>query len=258
MPNLLKNFLDQLYILNSFDKNRIKIFPYAYRELNRLKSISFNQNPSPWFKNDSKSLKICMLNCAGLRAHIKDIRSDPCLNKADVLNFVETSLDKTSTTDDLQIDGYFSHFLKVSRGKGIATFVRGNSLAVEKNFVENGVQISKYTSKDLILVVVYRSQNGNIGTLLEILSELFVEMKSILIVGDFNICNRKKPDNAVKETLLKEGFQLLIKESTQIMGGHIDHAYWRNFGDSFANPCFERYSPYFSDHDALCVTMKRE
>ena len=196
-----------------------------------------------------------MLNCAGLRAHIKDIRSDPCLNKADVLNFVETSLDKNSATDDLQIAGYESNFLKVSRGKGIASFVKGNSLAIEKNFVENGIQISKYTSSDLIIVVVYRSQNGNIRTLLEILSEVFAEMKSILIFGDFNICNKKNSENAVKVTLIKEGFQLLIKESTQIMGGHIDHAYWRNFEDFFVNPSIERYSPYFSDHDALCISL---
>ena len=255
----MKTFLDQLYILNSFDKKKIKIFPHAFKELNRLKSISFNKNPTPWFQNDSKSLKFCMLNCAGLRAHIRDIRCDPCLNNADVLNFVETSLDKNSSTDDLQIDGYCSNFLKISRGKGIASFVKeGNSFAFGDNFVENGVQISKYSSSDLILVVVYRSQNGNIRSLLKNLSELFVEKKSILIYGDFNICNKRNTNNELKATLLKEGFELLIKESTQILGGHIDHAYWRNLENDFEEPTIERYSPYYSDHDALCITLKKK
>ena len=240
------------------DKKKIKINFNALKELKRLKSISFNENPSPWFKNDEKSVKICMLNCAGLRPHIRDIRCDPSLEKADVMSFVEISIEKNSATDDVQIEGYFSNILKVSKGKGIATFVKEKSVSFEKNFVENGIQVSKHSSIDLILAIVYRSQNGNIGTLLEILSQLFVEKKSTLIVGDFNICNFKKPNNAVKATLLDKGFQLLINESTQILGGHIDHAYWKNFEDVFEKPIIERYSPYYSDHDALCLTLKRK
>ena len=199
-----------------------------------------------------------MLNCAGLRPHIRDIRCDPSLAKADIMSFVEISLDKNSVTEDVQIEGYFSNFLKVSRGKGIVTFVKEKCLSFEKNFVENGIQVSKHSSSDLVLAVVYRSQNGNVGTLLEILSEIFVEKKSILILGDFNICNYKKPNNAVKATLSDNGFQLLINESTQILGGHIDHAYWNNFEDLFEEPIIERYSPYYSDHDALCLTLKRK
>ena len=199
-----------------------------------------------------------MLNCAGLRPHIRDIRCDPSLSKADVMSFVEISLDKNSATEDVQIEGYFSNFLKVSRGKGIVTFVKEKCLSFEQNFVENGIQVSKLSSSDLILAIVYRSQNGNVGTLLEILSQLFVEKKSVLIMGDFNICNQKKPNNAVKTTLLDKGFQLLINESTQILGGHIDHAYWKNFKDLFEKPIIERYSPYYSDHDALFLTLNRK
>ena len=81
-----------------------------------------------------------MLNCAGLRPHIKDIRCDPSLTKADVMSFVEISLEQNSPTHDLQIEGYLSNFQKVSRGKGIVTFVKENSLSFEKNFVENGIQ----------------------------------------------------------------------------------------------------------------------
>ena len=244
--------------MDTFDCKKIKIFPYALSELKRLKSNSINENPSPWFKKEEESLKICMLNCAGLRPHIEDIRLDPCLTKADVMHFVETSLEKNSATDCLHIDGYTANFLKIARGKGIATFVRKNVFQLDQNFVENGIQVSKFTSSELTLVTVYRSQNGNVGALLEILSENFEERKAVLITGDFNICNKKKPDNAVKTTLLKNGFQLLINESTQILGGHIDHAYWRDSEELFVNPQIERYSPYYSDHDALCTTLKKK
>ena len=254
----LKNLcLDQLIILDSLDKKKIKIFSHSLRELNRLRSVSVNENPSQWFKENTSSLKICMLNCAGLRCHIKDIRNDPCLMKANIMHFVETSLEKNSTVDDLQIDRYLSNFLKISRGKGITTFLQGNSLTFEKNFVEHGIQVMKYTSFDLTLVAVYRSQNGNIGTLLEFLSDIFEERKAVLITGDFNICNEKKPNNAVKTTLLEKGFKLLMNEFTQNLGGFIDHAYWRDSQKFYENPSIERYSPYFSDHDALCISLKK-
>ena len=199
-----------------------------------------------------------MLNCAGLKPHIEDIRCDAFLKKADIIHFVETSLGPNSSVDDLQIDGYLADFLKISRGKGIATFKKESLVTFEQNFVENGIQVMKYTSSELTIVAVYRSQNGNIGTLLEFLSVLFSERKAVLITGDFNICNKKKPDNAVKITLLKNGFQLLINESKQILGGHIDHAYWRDSEKCFETPYFERYSPYFSDHDALCISLKKK
>ena len=45
------------------------------------------------------------------------------------------------------------------------------------------------------------------------------------------------------------------KEPTQTMGGFIDHAYWKDNQNCWESPKFERYSPYFSDHDALCITL---
>ena len=39
------------------------------------------------------------------------------------------------------------------------------------------------------------------------------------------------------------------------MGGHIDHVYWRNVGNMWTDPEIERYSPYYTDHDASCITL---
>ena len=81
---------------------------------------------------------------------------------------------------------------------------------------------------------------------------------AVLIVGDFNICNNKKKNNAIRTTLLDKRFKLLVEESTQIMGGFIDHAYWKGDEELWETPCLERYSPYYSDHDALCISLKRK
>ena len=250
--------IDQLFIYESFDPKKIRVSPDALKELSRLKMISYNLNPSIWRDGKNNRFKVAMLNCAGLKAHITDIRRDDFLLNATVLQLVETSLDNNADTSDLEINGYLPHFLNIARGKGQAIYMKENSAIFERQFVENGIQISKLFSSSLILITVYRSQHGNLGTLLEILSASFSDKETVLITGDFNLCNRKKSNNVIKTTLVKKGFKLLIEESTQIMGGSIDHAYWKDEEELWEMPVIERYSPYYSDHDALCISLKKK
>ena len=250
--------LEQIYILDKFDIKKIKLFPHALKELKRLRSISFNENPTPWFKKKEDSLKVCTLNCAGLKSHFEDIKFDQCLLEADVLQFIETSLLKNSDTSTLQLDGYTSHFLNISKGKGLATYVKNDIVMFDEDCTDNGIQITKFCSNSITLISVYRSQNGNIGSLLELLNNLISGEDAVLIAGDFNLCNNKRPNNAIISFMEKTGFQLLVNEPTQMMGGFIDHAYWRDNESSWETPQFERYSPYFSDHDALCITLLKK
>ena len=251
--------LEQIFILDKLDGKKIKNFPHALKELDRLKSISYNENPTQWCKKkEDENLKVCMLNCAGLKCHFEDIKSDTFLLQADVLHFVETSLSKDSETSALQLHGYIPHFVNVSRGKGIATYVKNNAAVHLQDCTEIGMQISTFCSDDLTLISVYRSQQGNIGSLLEFFEDLVSKERATLIMGDFNLCNKKKPNNAVKTYFEKNGFHLLVYDSTQIMGGSIDHAYWKDKENFWETPSLERYSLYFSDHDALCVTLKKK
>ena len=57
--------------------------------------------------------------------------------------------------------------------------------------------------------------------------------------------------------LLDHGFEQLVKEATHIRGGHINHAYFRDTARFFETPIIERYSPYYSYHDAVCLVLKR-
>ena len=72
------------------------------------------------------------------------------------------------------------------------------------------------------------------------------------------ICYMKIPNNQISKGLRGEGFQQLVKEPTHIMGGHIDHAYWKGDSTLWEEPALERYSPYYSDHDGLCITLTRK
>ena len=83
------------------------------------------------------------------------------------------------------------------------------------------------------------------------------DSKPTLITGDFNICLSNEPRNMITKLLLKKGFQKLIDEATHILGGHIDHAYWRDPTGVIKTPEVETYSPYYSDHDAILITLER-
>jgi len=78
--------IGQVFIIDEFDADKLYPSKKALRELDRMNSISFNQNPSLWDNKDIKALKILSLNCAGLKAHFKDIVADGKMNKADIIH----------------------------------------------------------------------------------------------------------------------------------------------------------------------------
>ena len=84
--------MDQVYIVNELKVNKIMMSTDALNELQRLEDISINRNPRFWMNGQQDVLRICSLNCAGLQAHIEDIKADQRLLKADILLFQETSL----------------------------------------------------------------------------------------------------------------------------------------------------------------------
>ena len=78
-----------------------------------------------------------------------------------------------------------------------------------------------------------------------------------LITGDFNVCLLRHPKNIITKSLEKLGYRQLIKEATHVLGGHIDHVYWRDPTDEMEDPWIEMYTPYYSDHDALLISIER-
>ena len=76
---------------------------------------------------------------------------------------------------------------------------------------------------------------------------------STLITGDFNICYSRNPKNRMSKGIETAGFKQLMKDPTHILGGHIDHVYWKAIDIDWKEPVLERYSPYYSDHDAACI-----
>ena len=86
--------------------------------------------------------------------------------------------------------------------------------------------------------------------------EQMIDMEQpTIITGDFNVCLQREARNLVTTALLDLGFQQHVKSPTHIRGGIIDHAYTRDPSLQLSNIHLTQYSPYYSDHDALCMSF---
>ena len=250
--------IEQVYILNEMNPSKIRTSTLALEETKRLATISMNSNPSPWQSIDKRDVKVLSLNCAGLRAHFKDIERDVMILKADIIHLIETSLEEGEESP-LELPGYECQLTSAGRGKGIATYYKVNVFTHELDSLTRNTQITKFSTENLDVINVYRSSDGNSVELLSKLIDMMTTGKAVLITGDFNICMMNHEKNRMsKELMENEKFTQLMTEPTHIQGGHIDHVYWRNFLDLWICPVVERYSPYYSDHDASCITITKK
>ena len=122
---------------------------------------------------------------------------------------------------------------------------------------ERTYYVAKFTGEDLDVISVYRSNIGNSSQLLKDLKILINHEKSTLIVGDFNACYNENFSNPLIKGILSMNFKQLVQQPTHIRGRLIDHAYIlnpKNDHEIFT----ERYSPYFTDHDAICITLRNK
>ena len=250
--------INQIYILNQLDGSKIRTSQIGLAETERLAKISLNANPTPWQMKNNEAFKVVSLNCAGLKAHFKDIATDSMIMNGDIIHLIETSLEEEEDSPLILLD-YDYHLTSSGRGKGIATYYKASKFQHQEDFKTANMQITKFTAENIDIVNVYRSSKGNSAELLIKLVEMITPMKSTIIAGDFNICFMNHSGNRMS-TGLKEGerFNQLMREPTHILGGHIDHIYWRDDDHMWMDPVVERYSPYYSDHDASCITLVKQ
>ena len=205
-----------------------------------------------------ESTKIAFVNCAGLIAHLADIRCDQKLLKANILHLDETHIGEDFDESSFTIEGFDSHFINIGNGKGVATY---RSSDIEANTLfhkEKKLQIVKVSMNGLDSINLYRSSNKSINETWESLNKMIDEGKATIVTGDFNICLNKYKTNILTSALNNIGFQQLQIEASHIMGGTIDHVYWRDPEGKWNKPSLEQCSPYYSDHDQFLITLTRK
>ena len=177
------------------------------------------------------------------------------LQNGDVLHLLETSLPADILNDDITIDGYRGRFINIRNGKGISTFIRNDIVSKQsQTVVKETLQIAKFVVGGIDSISVYRSSTHSIKELCGALENLVEEGKPTIISGDFNICSKKNGNNVVTSRLLEKGFKMMIQRPTHIQGGYIDHMYWLDRDDRY-EVNVEFYSPYWTDHDGLLMTI---
>ena len=117
------------------------------------------------------------------------------------------------------------------------------------------MQLTKFESSELDMIAVIRSEQGNSLELLEHIKDLITQDKNTAICGDFNICYLSTRNNRITKYLEGNGFKQLVKEATHIQGRLLDHFYIRLMQENTVKTSLLRYSPYYSDHDAICTTI---
>ena len=193
------------------------------------------------------------MNCMNLTNNYKDIITDPTLMESSIIALLETWLEENM---QFNIDGYTGHFNNIGPGKGIAMYTKDNTFLQTKCIKEKLMQLLKLESEDLEIIFIYRSEQGNTAELLQHIKDSITEDKTTVILGDFNICFNANQNNRISKYLETNKFQQLMSEATHIRGRHIDHFYFKEGKEHNKKPSIYRYSPYYSDHDAICVTLE--
>ena len=113
------------------------------------------------------------------------------------------------------------------------------------SFVDKTVTTHPYQ-----LVLIYASSGCPFQELATDLEKLLPQEMTTIVVGDFNF--DKSETNAFTRLLGEKNFTQIVNWPTHRGGRTIDHCYISN------NTRVQvlRYSPYYSDHDALCIQFE--
>ena len=189
-----------------------------------------------------------------MKNNYDDITKDTTLMRSTILAVSETWL---NINESIEITGFKEYLNSTGPGKGLAIFIKDDTFQHRINITEEKMQITLVGSNDIDVIIVYRSEQGSTQQLIQHLADLIHPGRAIVISGDFNICYRSTRNNRVTKFLNQLGFSQLMKEPTHIRGRTIDHFYFREGAVIQERPIILRYSPYYSDHDAICATLKK-
>ena len=162
-----------------------------------------------------------------LRNNFEDIVCDKTILESTSVAFSETWLNEE---ENLQINGYKSHFISVGPGKGLAVYFKDDIFQPVKDIQKDKMPVSKLKSSNLDVIAVYRSEQGNPSELLNHIMDLSPSANTV-ICRDFNICYLSQRNNKITKYLEQNGFTQLIKEATNIKGRLLDHFYFRSSVD---------------------------
>ena len=250
--------LQQLFILEKLQPEKIKVCPLVLKEYERMNKVCVNNNPTSWSDITVKGIRVSSLNVRSLRKHLEDVRLDNVLQQSDIICLQETWLEG----ETLELKGYLSYFNSQGRGKGTVVYIKEG----ESNNIQNEhhvqmvtspyLQLTKLSTNTLDIVNIYRSQEESFNSVKRHLQDLLNINKNTLIIGDFNFCYLEKTNN-LRNYLDEQGFSQLVSNATHINGGLLDQVYIRQV-EGINGAMVKQMSNYYSDHDTITVHIQQE
>ena len=123
-------------------------------------------------------MHVASFNCAGLLAHITDMKVDQKLLNADTIQVQETSLCTDEQGQNIcLITGYNAHFASVGNGQGIASYTK-KRLAFDC-IREPLYQISVLRG-EVDQINVYRSSGANVSSVMDAIEKEIDEGQNFL------------------------------------------------------------------------------
>ena len=241
--------LSQLYIIDSIPFDKIKPWPSAIEELERMKTLEMKIQ-----SREEYTLKLVSLNTLSLREHIDDVKGDFELMDSHVICLQETWLNaKEETFTRYDFPDHNVIFNSVGRGKGIATLYPD-----EFTFVEDvkhcDFQMTRIESSSFSIINVYRSAQASSSFITCLIRQIDLE-KNVIICGDLNFCALEQQEHEISKNLNSLGFIQLVKDVTHREGRSLDHVYFYHKDSTFEVSCKTR-GCYYSDHDQVELLVK--
>ena len=100
-------------------------------------------------------------------------------------------------------------------------------------------------------VLVYISSHCPLADVVLELQQILKSDKKVIITGDFNFDKNEK--NALAKYLIAKKMVQVVTDPTHDGGRCIDHCYVPK--ELEEKVVLKQYSPYYSDHDALCINL---
>ena len=114
-------------------------------------------------------------------------------------------------------------------------------------------QIIQLQYLEMDIIAMYKSPSTNVVAMKEFIKDLtdLIEFeKNTIICGDLNL---DPLQNCITDALESMGFHQIVSEPTHIEGRILDHFYAKPISFISQHPFI--HPLYFSDHDAVCVSL---
>ena len=244
--------LKQLYILESLPETKIRAWPEALEELDRLDSLDVSKQAK-----SSSGLKIVSQNTRSLNTHFVDILADFELMSSQVICIQETWEQRDQNLEEYyQIAGKDCHFNSIGRGAGIVTYF-SSDFTFLRDITDDRYQMTSISSEMLMIINIYRSTNADNSSFLSHLTDLLEgSSTSIIICGDLNFCQRDENNHPVYKFLLDKNFIPALNPPIGTRNGRCLDQIWTSLREGVKFNKTSVQNSYYSDHSKVFLTVE--